>query len=284
MQRTLIAIATASLAACATTGSKPGPWPSQPMCMPCTNPCFPIPNCSGEAPKAAVAPAPAPAPKPAPVAPAAAPTYLPAPGTYTGTQSVALATATPGATIHYTTDGSEPTAASPVYTGPISVPGNTTIRAMARAPGAPDSALSAAGYNIQAPPPPPPPAPPAAPARVVVTGTKIELKDKVFFDTAKASIKAESHSLLDEAAAVLKAHPEVKKIVIEGHTDNRGGAAKNQKLSEGRAQAVKAYLVGKGVEAGRLDAQGFGQTKPIADNATEKGRDANRRVEFMIAQ
>jgi len=118
---------------------------------------------------------------------------------------------------------------------------------------------------------------------VVLTGTKIELKDKVFFDTARATIKAESHSLLDEAAAVLKAHPEVKKVVIEGHTDNRGGAAKNQTLSEGRARAVKAYLVGKGVEAGRLDAKGFGETRPVADNATDKGRDANRRVEFMIA-
>jgi outer membrane protein OmpA-like peptidoglycan-associated protein len=106
----------------------------------------------------------------------------------------------------------------------------------------------------------------------------------VFFDTAKASIKAESNSLLDEAAAVLKAHPEVKKVVIEGHTDDRGGAAKNLKLSEARAQSVKAYLVGKGVEASRLDAKGFGQTKPIADNKTEKGREANRRVEFTIAQ
>ncbi|MBI5067403.1 MAG: OmpA family protein [Deltaproteobacteria bacterium] len=168
-----------------------------------------------------------------------------------------------------------------MYTGPLSVAKNTTIRALARAPGAPDSALSAAGYNIQAPPPPPPPPPPA---RVVVTGTKLELKDKVYFDTARASIKAESNSLLDEAAAVLKNHPEVKKVVIEGHTDNRGGTAKNLKLSEARAQAVKAYLVGKGVEAGRLDAKGYGETKPIADNKTEKGRDANRRVEFMIAQ
>jgi len=281
MRRTLIAVAAAGLAACATTGTKPGPWPSQPMCMPCTNPCFPIPNCSGEPPKPAVAPAPA----PAPVAAAAAPTFSPAPGTYTGAQMVALSSATPGATIHYTTDGSEPTAASPVYAGPISVPGNTTIRALARASGAPDSALSAGGYNIQAPPPPPPPPPPPAPpARVVVTGTKIELKDKVFFDTARATIKAESHSLLDEAAEVLKAHPEVKKVVIEGHTDNRGGTAKNLKLSEGRAQAVKAYLVGKGIEAARLDAKGFGESKPVADNATDKGREANRRVEFMIAQ
>ncbi len=281
MRRTLIAVAfaAAGLAGCATT-SKPGPWPSQPMCMPCTNPCFPIPNCSGAPPKPVAAPAPA----PAPVAPVASPTFSPAPGTYTGTQSVALASTTPGATIHYTTDGSEPTAASPVYAGPVSVANNTTIRALARAPGAPDSALTAGGYNIQAPPPPPPPAPPAPPARVVVTGTKLELKDKVFFDTAKASIKAESNSLLDEAAAVLKAHPEVKMVVIEGHTDNRGDAAKNLKLSTARAQAVKAYLVGKGVEAGRLDAKGFGQTKPIADNKTEKGRDANRRVEFMIAQ
>lgn len=285
MRRTLIAVATAGLAACATTGS-PGPWPSQPMCMPCTDPCFPIPNCSGAPKAAAPAPAPAPvaAPAPAPVSPAAPPAFSPPPGTYTGAQMVTLSSATPNATIHYTTDGSEPTAASPVYSGPISVSGNTTIRALARAGGMPDSSLTAGGYNIQAPPPPPPPPPPAAPARVVVTEKKIELKEKVFFDTAKASIKAESNSLLDEVAEVMKAHPEVKKVVVEGHTDNRGDAAKNQKLSEARAQAVKAYLVGKGVEGARLDAKGYGQSKPIADNKTAKGRDENRRVELTIAQ
>lgn len=275
MRRTLIAVASAGLAACATTGS-PGPWPSQPMCMPCPNPCFPTADCG--------APKPAPA-KPAPPAPTAAPVLSPAPGTYTGTQSVTLSSATPGAAIHYTTDGSEPTAASPVYGGPITVSGNTTIRALARAPGLPESAQSFGGYNVQQPPPPAPaPAPPpAAPARVVVTTEKIELKEKVFFETGKASIKADSNPLLDEVAAVLMSHPEVKKVVVEGHTDNRGGAASNLKLSEGRARAVRDYLVGKGVEASRLDAKGFGQTKPVADNKTAKGREANRRVELTIA-
>jgi outer membrane protein OmpA-like peptidoglycan-associated protein len=116
-----------------------------------------------------------------------------------------------------------------------------------------------------------------------MTASKIELKESVYFDTARATIKPVSLPLLDEVAQLLKAHPEVKLVTIEGHTDNRGAAASNLKLSEGRAQAVRAYLEGKGVEASRLDAKGFGAAKPIADNATEKGREANRRVDFMIA-
>jgi OOP family OmpA-OmpF porin len=281
MKRLIVAIAAAGLAGCATPGYS-GPAASLPMCMPCTNPCTPTSGCPDATAKAA------PAPVPAPVAAAASPTFSPAPGIYVGARQVALSSATPGATIHYTTDGTAPTADSPVYSGPIEVTRNTTIRAMARAPGAPESFLSAGGYVINEPPPPaaaaPPPTPAPAPARVVVTDKKIELKDKIFFDTAKATIKSESHSLLDETAAVLNAHPEVKRVLVEGHTDNRGGAAANQKLSAARAQAVRDYLVGKGVAATRLGAKGFGETQPIADNKTAKGRDTNRRVEFSIEQ
>lgn len=282
MSRILLALALASagLAGCATTG-KPSPFPSQPMCMPCSNPCFPGADCAGAVKPAAAAPAPAPVAAPAP---AAAATFSPGAGTYTGQQLVTLSSATPGAVIHYTTDGTAPSAASPVYTGPIPVNGNTTIRAVVLAPGLPESAQSAAGYDVRPPPPPPPAAAPApAPSRVVVTASKLELKEKVFFDTGKTSIKAVSNPLLDEVAQVLKGHPEVKKLVVEGHTDDRGGAAKNQKLSEGRARAVKDALVKRGVEAGRLEAKGLGETRPIADNKSEKGREENRRVELMIA-
>ena len=80
---------------------------------------------------------------------------------------------------------------------------------------------------------------------------------------------------------MLQSHPELK-ILIEGHTDNSGVAAHNQTLSEQRAAAVKAYLVGKsGIDGARLQSQGFGATKPAASNATAEGRQSNRRVELV---
>jgi outer membrane protein OmpA-like peptidoglycan-associated protein len=80
---------------------------------------------------------------------------------------------------------------------------------------------------------------------------------------------------------MLKAHPEMK-LAIEGYTDNVGGAAKNQALSEKRAEAVKTYLVSNsGVPAERLTAKGFGSSKPAASNDTEAGRQKNRRVELV---
>ena len=81
---------------------------------------------------------------------------------------------------------------------------------------------------------------------------------------------------------MLVANPQVKKVRIEGHTDNTGAADFNTKLSQGRAKAVRDYLVKKGVAADRLEAKGFGPTQPIGDNKTAAGREANRRVEFEI--
>ena len=115
-----------------------------------------------------------------------------------------------------------------------------------------------------------------------VTEKKLELLEKVYFDTSKTSIKPVSLPLLDEIAQVLVGNPQVKKVVVEGHTDNTGAAGFNTKLSQGRADAVKAYLVKKGVAADRLESKGFGPSQPIADNKTAKGREANRRVEFTI--
>jgi outer membrane protein OmpA-like peptidoglycan-associated protein len=270
-----IAVVAVALSACALTKSS-GPNPSQPMCMPCTNPCYPG-DCVARPAKA--------------VAAAAAPTFTPAPGSYTGAQQVTLASATPSAKIHYTTDGSVPTAASPVYTGPIPVSGDTAIRAVAVAPGLPDSSVTSGGFYVSPPPAPvAAPAPAAvaavaaAPALAVMGADKIELKETVLFDSSKTTIKAASLPMLDEVAQLMKAHPEVKHVAVEGHTDSMGDPAFNKQLSEGRAKAVRAYLVEKGVAADRLSAKGFGQTKPIADNKTEAGRAANRRVDFMIAQ
>jgi outer membrane protein OmpA-like peptidoglycan-associated protein len=85
-------------------------------------------------------------------------------------------------------------------------------------------------------------------------------------------------------AAVVQAHPEILKIRIEGHTDSVGNADYNRKLSQQRADAVKAYLVGKGIDGGRFEAVGYGPDKPVETNKSKDGRAKNRRVEFNITE
>ncbi len=101
------------------------------------------------------------------------------------------------------------------------------------------------------------------------------------FATGKSTIKPASYSTLDAVVKVLKDNPDYK-IDINGHTDNVGKTEANMKLSQERADAVKQYLVKKGVDSGRIITAGFGDTKPVADNTTEKGRAENRRVEFTV--
>ena len=103
--------------------------------------------------------------------------------------------------------------------------------------------------------------------------------NNVQFATGNAVLTAGARKELDKGAQILADHPDVK-IAIEGHTDNTGNAALNKKAFTERADAVKAYLVGKGISADRLTATGFGSDNPIADNKTKVGRDQNRRVEF----
>jgi outer membrane protein OmpA-like peptidoglycan-associated protein len=116
---------------------------------------------------------------------------------------------------------------------------------------------------------------------VAIQQGRIAIKDTVYFNTAKATIQPRSFKLLDQVAKVLKEHPELEKVWIEGHTDNAGKPDANLKLSQRRAESVRNYLIKKGVEPNRLEAKGFGQQRPIADNKTAKGRAANRRVEFL---
>jgi outer membrane protein OmpA-like peptidoglycan-associated protein len=116
---------------------------------------------------------------------------------------------------------------------------------------------------------------------IVVTKDKIELKQKVHFATAKATIYPDSFPMLTEVADVLKGRPEIR-VRIEGHTDSRGGLKYNLKLSQSRADSVKAFLVGQGVDPSRMETRGFGPTQPIADNRTASGREQNRRTEFII--
>jgi outer membrane protein OmpA-like peptidoglycan-associated protein len=116
---------------------------------------------------------------------------------------------------------------------------------------------------------------------VVVTEKKIELKQTVFFDTNKATIKKVSFALLTEVAQAMKDNPTIK-VDVEGHTDSQGNDRFNLKLSQRRAESVKKFLVGKGVSSDRMRPKGYGENVPIADNRTADGRAQNRRVEFVI--
>ena len=132
--------------------------------------------------------------------------------------------------------------------------------------------------------PPPPPPVVKKPERVEVKQDRIAINDKILFDFDKATIKPESHGLLDEIVQAIKDHPHIKKISVEGHTDGDGTDEYNQGLSERRAQAVTNYLTAGGIPADMLTSKGFGESRPIADNESEAGKAENRRVEFIITE
>jgi MYXO-CTERM domain-containing protein len=119
-------------------------------------------------------------------------------------------------------------------------------------------------------------------SKVSITKEQIMILEQVLFDTNKATIRKESFDLLDQVAKVFLEHPEIKKVLVEGHTDDVGKDDANLKLSDNRAKAVVAYLTKKGVEAARLDAKGFGETKPVVPNDSKENRQKNRRVVFSI--
>lgn len=119
-------------------------------------------------------------------------------------------------------------------------------------------------------------------SKVKVVAGKIEILEKVFFDTNKAKIKKRSFNVLTQVASVLKAYKNIKKVRVEGHTDSRGKDASNLDLSKRRAKAVRDFLIKVGVDGARLDSEGFGEAKPIASNKSKSGRASNRRVEFVI--
>jgi outer membrane protein OmpA-like peptidoglycan-associated protein len=103
----------------------------------------------------------------------------------------------------------------------------------------------------------------------------------VKFETGKAILKPESSKILSDIADILLRYPDYN-LRVEGHTDSQGKDAANQTLSEKRAQACADFLTAKGIAKPRLSAQGFGETKPVADNKTAAGRTKNRRVEFDL--
>lgn len=126
------------------------------------------------------------------------------------------------------------------------------------------------------------PAKRGCPKLVRVTRDEILILEQVEFDTNQATIKSASDALLASVAQVLREHPEILAVEVQGHTDDRGKKARNAILSQGRASAVVGMLVGQGVEAGRLSAKGYGQDAPIASNEDEEGRRKNRRVQFLV--
>jgi outer membrane protein OmpA-like peptidoglycan-associated protein len=143
-------------------------------------------------------------------------------------------------------------------------------------PGTVTFEIGATGTTIEVP------VAPKKDSKIVVSRDRIELKEKVYFDTAKATIQKRSFPLLDQVAEVMKAYAEIEVVRVEGHTDTRGKDAYNLDLSQRRADAVVAYLVAKGVAPERLVGKGFGETKPIDPAENEVAWEKNRRVEVNV--
>jgi outer membrane protein OmpA-like peptidoglycan-associated protein len=130
-------------------------------------------------------------------------------------------------------------------------------------------------------PGPPPDGCPKKYALVEVKKDRIVVKQQVHFQSARWVVLRDSYPLLDQVVQVLRDYPAMR-LSVEGHTDSVGGELSNMKLSQARAESVRTYLAGKGIAPERLEAVGYGTTKPIASNKTDKGRSQNRRTEFRI--
>jgi OOP family OmpA-OmpF porin len=150
------------------------------------------------------------------------------------------------------------------------------------APGC-DGALAAAAAPAAAPAPAAPAAatPAATPAPAPAMATKVTYAADAFFDFDKAVLKPAGKAKLDDLVSKVKGI-NLEVIIAVGHTDSVGSDAYNQKLSVRRSEAVKAYLVSKGIEKNRVYTEGKGEKQPVADNKTKEGRAKNRRVEIEV--
>jgi outer membrane protein OmpA-like peptidoglycan-associated protein len=121
--------------------------------------------------------------------------------------------------------------------------------------------------------------------KVKVQGNRILIREKVYFATNKDVVLARSFPLLQQVALLLRANPQLTKIRIDGHTDDRADDAFNMDLSQRRAGNVRKYLVEQaGIAAERLEAMGYGETQPVDTTKTAQGRENNRRVEFIVVE
>lgn len=121
---------------------------------------------------------------------------------------------------------------------------------------------------------------PKKPALAVITDCEVKITEQIHFEYNKAVIRKESFPVLDAVVEVLQKNPEIK-IEVQGHTDNRGGAAYNKDLSRRRAGAVMSYFLAKGTAVGRLTSNGYGFDHPLVPNTTDQNRALNRRVQFL---
>jgi outer membrane protein OmpA-like peptidoglycan-associated protein len=119
-------------------------------------------------------------------------------------------------------------------------------------------------------------------ASVKIAGNELKLSKQINFETDSAKILGSSNPLMDEIADVLRRNPNIKKVEIQGHTDNTGSPDRNAQLSQDRANSVRNWLVAAGIEGSRMTAKGYGSSKPLAPNVTAANRARNRRVQFMI--
>lgn len=110
---------------------------------------------------------------------------------------------------------------------------------------------------------------------------RLQASDSITFDTGRADVKPQFRSTLEQIATSIRQYPGTV-VRVEGHTDSTGSAALNQSLSENRAKSVASYLIERGIGPERIQAFGYGYSRPIADNATAAGRAQNRRVEVLI--
>jgi OOP family OmpA-OmpF porin len=118
--------------------------------------------------------------------------------------------------------------------------------------------------------------------RVILKKGALMILDKIYFETDKAIIKSISFPILDAVAGTMKGNPQILLIEVQGHADERGSDDHNMSLTEDRAAAVKQYLIEHGVDSGRLQSHGYGETKPICNQHNEPCWSKNRRVEFVI--
>jgi OOP family OmpA-OmpF porin len=153
--------------------------------------------------------------------------------------------------------------------------------ALVRAAAAPPPPPPPAPPVARPAPPPPPAAAPPAPAPQPPAATKVTYAADAFFDFDKSVLKPEGRAKLDDLVSKIQGI-NLEVIIAVGHTDSVGTDNYNQRLSVRRAEAVKAYLVTKGIERNRVYTEGKGEKQPVADNRTAEGRAKNRRVEIEV--